>query len=748
MANYLYRLGRWSVRRRRTVLAVWLAALALMIVGAFTLSGETTDAFEMPGTESQEAIDRLAVEMPGAGGAEARLVFQAPAGSTLDDPAYAAAIDEALAAISEAPDVVNVSNPFESEMLSADRTIGLGSITFGPPADDLPAESKQAVQTILDGVRATGLTLEVGGDALVVEPGQSLAELIGLGVAIIVLLFTFGSVIAAGLPIITALIGVGIGLMGITTATGFIDMSSTAPTLAIMLGLAVGIDYALFIVTRHRQLMATGLSPEDSAARATGTAGSAVVFAGATVVIALAGLFVVGIPFLTIMGLAAAATVTGAVLIALTLVPALLGFAGTNLDRFRMPGMRMHSGLGTQPDALGLMWGRFVVRRARWVLAVAVAAVAIVSIPAFSIEMGLPDDGTKATATTERRAYDLLGEAFGPGFNGPLILSIDVTEAADPDAAATAISDTVAGLDNVEEVSGYRFSESGNIAVLRVIPGSGPSDSATATLVHDIRDALDPVEADTGATASVTGAAAVNIDITDNLVRALPVYGLLVVGLALVLLTMVFRSILVPIKATVGFLLSCGVSFGATVALFQWGWLSGLMGIDETGPILSILPILLLGILFGLAMDYEVFLVSRIREDYIHGGNARDAIIQGTRHSSRVIVAAGLIMISVFGAFLLAPESSIKMIGWALAIGVFADAFIVRMTIVPAVLALLGDRAWRLPRWLDRIIPNVDIEGASLAAMLECERPRGQSVQHPRPASDVAPTRHATEESL
>lgn len=739
MAKYLYWIGRWSVRRRRVVLLGWLAVLVLSVVAGLTLSGETTDAFELPGTESQIAIDRLAEEMPGAGGASARVVLEAPAGSTLSDPVYAAAITEMVDAVSVAPEVAGASNPIESGAMSADETIGLASVSFTVPAEDLSEASKDRVETALGMVRDAGLTVEVGGDALAVEHGSSAGELIGLAVAIVVLLFTFGSVVAAGLPIVTALIGVGIGIMGITAASGFLDMSSTAPTLAIMLGLAVGIDYALFITTRHRQLMATGLSPGESAAQATGTAGSAVVFAGATVVIALLGLFVVGIPFLTVMGVAAALTVAGSVLISITLVPALLGFAGYSIDRFRVPGTRVHSGLGTGRDSMGLRWGRFVVRRARPVLAVALVAVGIISIPALSIEMGLPDDGTKSTDTTERRAFDLLAEAFGPGFNGPLILAVDVTDASNPEAAVATISDEVANLDNVQSVSEARFSESGSFVVLSVTPGTGPADAATAGLVDDIRETTPRLADETGAVTSVTGSAAVNIDITNSLASALPIYALLVVGLALVLLTMVFRSILVPIKAVIGFLLSVGVAFGATVALFQWGWLSDLLGVDQTGPIVSILPILLLGILFGLAMDYEVFLVSRIREDYIHNRDARDGVVQGLRHSSRVIVAAGLIMISVFAAFVLAPSVSTKMIGWALAVGVLADAFIVRMTIVPAVLALLGDRAWHLPAWLDRLIPDIDIEGEHLAAYL-AEHDHAAAPETPTPQPAVAMT--------
>ena len=718
MAHYLYRLGKWAARRRRLVLGTWLAVLVLAVVGATTLSGETSDVFELPGTESQQAIDQLADKLPGAGGATARVVLQAPEGATLQDAEMVTAVEATVAALRDAPEVVNVTDPMEGG-ISADGTIAYANVTYVDPAAELSDATKEGLEAAPQPAIDAGMTVEFGGDALAEQPHAGSAEVIGLLVAIVVLLFTFGSVVAAGLPILTALIGVGIGIAGITTATGFMDMSSTAPTLAIMLGLAVGIDYALFIVTRHRQLLATGLSPEESAARAVGTAGSAVVFAGATVVIALLGLFVVGIPFLTVMGVAAAATVAVCVLIAITLLPALLGFAGRTIDRFRVPGVRVHSGLGSGRDAMGLRWGRFVTRRAGVVLVVGLAIVGLFVAPALDIEMGLLDDGAVSTELTQRRAYDLLAEGFGPGFNGPLIVSVDTSDAGDPAAAVEAVAAAVTPLDHVAAVAPSGSSEDGTLSIVSVIPTTGPSEPATATLVDDIREATASVESDTGA--------ALNIDITNKLASALPVYALVVVGLALVLLTMVFRSILVPIKAALGFLLSVIVSFGATVAVFQWGWLKDAIGLEQTGPIISILPILLLGILFGLAMDYEVFLVSRIREDYVHGGDAKDAVVQGVRHSSRVIVAAGLIMVAVFAAFILSGDSTIKMIGFALATGVFADAFIVRMAIVPAVLSLLGDRAWKLPKWLDRIIPNVDIEGETLTEHLD-EQPESELV--------------------
>ena len=720
MAQYLYRLGRFAARRRRTVLLVWLAALVLAVVGASTLSGSTDDSFSIPGTESQKALDLLDREMPGAGGASARVVFAAPDGTTLTDGSAQQAITASIAELSDAPSVLAVSDPFAPGSISADGTIAYATVNYAEPAEDLSDAATEALTAAPDPAREAGLQVEFGGDALGTPEHSSSSEAIGIAVAIVVLLITFGSLIAAGLPILTAVFGVGIGISLITAATGFFSMSSTAPTLAIMLGLAVGIDYALFIVTRVRQLLGDGLSAEEAIARAIATSGSAVVFAGLTVVIALVGLTVVGIPFLTVMGLCAAVTVVVAVLIAITLLPSLLAFAGTSIDRFKVPGLKVHKGLGSDKDALGLRWGRFISRRPAAVLVAVVAGVVLLSVPATSLEMGLPSDGSKSSETTQRRAYDLLAEGMGAGFNGPLIVLVDARDSADPTVAATEVERRLGALDDVAAVSPTMFGEAGTIGVLSVIPSSSPTSSETVDLVHAIRDSVDGTE---DADVSVTGTTAIGIDVSEKLASALPTYILVVVGLALVLLLLAFRSILVPIKAVVGFLLTVAASFGAVVAVFQWGWLKDLFGLDTTGPIISFLPILLIGVLFGLAMDYEVFLVSRIREDYVHSGDARTAVVEGVQHSSRVIVAAGLIMIAVFAAFILGDDPTTKMIGFGLAIGVAIDAFLIRMTFVPAVLTLLGTRAWTLPRWLDRALPDLDIEGARLTTVDDTPSP-------------------------
>jgi putative drug exporter of the RND superfamily len=481
-----------------------------------------------------------------------------------------------------------------------------------------------------------------------------------------------------------------------------------------MVGLAVGIDYALFISMRHKQNLADGMSPKESAAMAVGTAGSAVVFAGATVMIALAGLTVVGISFLTTMGLVAAGMVGVAVLVALTLVPALLGFAGARFSRWPVPGMRTRQAKLAVNESAGSKWATLVTKRPAAFLVASVIGLGLLAVPALDLELGLPDEGNLNSETTQRQAYDLLADGFGPGFNGPLTVVVDAADSGNAEQAAAVTSEAIAGLDDVAMVGPAALNAEGDTAIVTVFPDSGPADTDTKDLVGAIRELQDSITSETGAEAYVTGNTALGIDISSKLTGALPLFLLVVVGLSLILLTLAFRSILVPLKATAGFLLSLAATFGALVAVFQWGWLAELIGVQSTGPIISFLPILLVGLLFGLAMDYEVFLVSRMREDYVHGATPQESIVGGFRHGARVVTAAALIMAAVFAGFILGDDATIKSIGFALAFGVLIDAFVVRMTIVPAVMMLLGRRAWWLPAWLDKAMPDVDIEGAKL----------------------------------
>ncbi|NHC15415.1 MMPL family transporter [Motilibacter deserti] len=712
MATYLYRLGRFAFRRRRLVAALWLALLLAAGAGAATLSGPTSNAFSIPGTESSRALDVIEDKLGSAGDvATARVVFRANEDLQAAEPK--SAVEAAVAALAQAPQVASVADPYQAGTVSQDGRTAYATVTYSVGAGDVTHEAKEALFAAGDSAKSAGLEVEYGGDATQEASHSGATEVMGVLVAAVVLAITFGSLVAAGLPLLTAVVGVGLGLCGVQIATGFFGLSSSTSALALMLGLAVGIDYALFILTRYRAELANGHDGEEAAGRAVGTAGSAVVFAGLTVVIALGALFVVGIPFLTAMGVAAAGTVAAAVVIALTLLPAVLGFAGGKVLPKRA---RAKHEAGHVP--FGETWGRAVVKARGPVLALAVVGLGVVALPLTDLRMALPDDSTAAPESTQRKAYDQLSAGFGAGFNGPLVLVVEAP-AGQATAAAQQAKTGLAQLEDVVAVTDPAANPADDTALMTLVPGSGPSSEATQDLVQDIRDRATALTGSADAELMVTGTTALNIDVSQKLNDALIPYLAVVVGLAFLLLMLVFRSILVPLKATLGFLLSVAATFGAVVAVFQWGWLSGVFGIETTGPIVSLMPILLIGILFGLAMDYEVFLVAGMHEAYAHGARPDAAVVAGMRNGSRVVTAAALIMISVFFGFLLADDAIIKSLGFAFAAGVAIDAFVVRMTIVPAVLSLLGDKAWWLPRWLDRALPNVDVEGAKLAEQLQ-----------------------------
>ncbi|MGY0067915.1 MMPL family transporter [Streptomyces sp. QTS137] len=732
MATLLYRLGRFAFRRRHFVALFWVALLALAGAGAAGAPVAGNSSFSIPGTEAQKAFDVLEERFPGssADGATARVVFKAPAGEKMTDAGHRATVQDTVEELADGSEVARVTDPYAGGGVSKDGTVAYASVTYQVSGMELAESSRDSLESSAEGARDTGLTVEIGGDALQAVPATGAAEIIGIGVAAVVLVITFGSLVAAGLPLLTALIGVGIGIASITALASTLELGSTTSILAMMIGLAVGIDYALFIVSRYRAELAEGREREEAAGRAVGTAGSAVVFAGLTVVIALVGLSVVNIPMLTKMGIAAAGTVAIAVLIALTMVPALLGYAGRRVRAVGEKGKPR--GRGNENEAeekkpqeqaqrpnLGTRWASFVVRRPVAVLLLGVVGLGAAAIPASSLELGLPDDGSQPTSTTQRRAYDLLSEGFGPGFNGPLVVVVDAKDSDDPDAVFRRTGDDIKALEGAVSVSPAAPNKAGDTATITVVPDSKPSSVATEDLVHDIRDAGADVRADTEADVLVTGATAMNIDVSQKLNDALLPYLTLVVGLAFLLLIVVFRSILVPLKAALGFLLSVMAALGAVVAVFQWGWLSGLMGVEETGPVMSMMPIFMVGVVFGLAMDYEVFLVTRMREAYVHGEKPGQAVVTGFRHGARVVSAAAVIMMAVFAGFIGSSEAMVKMIGFGLAVAVFFDAFVVRMAIVPAVLALLGRKAWWLPKWLDRVLPNVDVEGEGLRTEAE-----------------------------
>lgn len=726
MASLLYRLGRAAFTHRRIVVSVWVLVLAVLGGSALAFGGSTSSSITIPGTEAQRALDQLQREFPQAGGATGTIVVRAPAGQSITSMAARTAVLATTKQAAGLPGAVGAIDPYSSKAISQDGRYGLITVSYRQQATDITASERTAYQSVGSAAKSAGLTVAPGGEVLQAQAAVGSTEGIGVVVALIALIVTFGSLVAAGMTMLNALIGVGAGYAGITVLSAFIDLNSTAPILALMLGLAVGIDYSLFISNRFRQHLLEGDDPREAAARAVATAGSAVVFAGATVIVALAGLSVVGIPFLAAMGLAAAATVAIAVLVAITLLPAILGFAGRRMLPRKQ---RSSAAPARHRRTLGFRWAAVVTRFRMPVIVGVLVVLGVLSIPVTSMRLALPDDGTAPTGSAQRVSYDLISQGFGPGFNGRLEAVVSSGSAAVTARTAATAAKSLAATSDVAAVAGVTTSPSKTTAIITVIPKSGPSSAATQTLVGDVRDRLRPLASSSGAEISLTGQTAIGVDVSAKLTKALPVYLLLVVGLSIVLLLLVFRSILVPIKAALGFLLTTGATFGITVAVFQWGWLRSLIGLSSAGPLVSFLPILMIGILFGLAMDYEVFLVSRMREDFVHGADAHEATRSGVGHGARVVVTAAIIMFSVFSGFVIVQDPTVKSIGFALAIGVAIDAFVVRLTLVPAVMSLLGSSAWSLPRWLDRALPSVDIEGASLP---------------PRPTVERAPATPAT----
>jgi putative drug exporter of the RND superfamily len=747
MATFLHRLGRGSARHRFVVAFAWLLVLIAAGVGAGTLAGKTINTFKIPGQESTTALDLIGQRFgSAANGATAQVVFQAPAREKITDPASAAKVAAAVDELKSLPGVAAATNPLDPKqpVVSRDQRAAYSTVTYKVQAPDITDAERQALLTAVDHARTAGLITEVSGQATIAKSDVGgPAEGIGVVVALIVLAITYGSLVAAGMNLLTAIVGVGIGAAGITTLTGFVDLQSTTPILAIMLGLAVGIDYALFIFTRARQELLKGHTVVDAAAMAVGTAGSAVVTAGITVVIALAGLTVAGIPFLTEMGLAAAATVVVAVLVAITLVPAVLGIIGMRvLPRRKRPGAEgsaapaqprhaaRHASAvtadGRHERGFFNTWARVVTRRRVPSLLLAVIALGVIAIPVMKMQTTL--DRPSAPGTTQARATQILTQHFGEGFGNPLLILVDGTGATQ---RAATITQQAATLPGVIYAAGPRPNADGSAALVTVIPSSAADDQATVDLVHELRGRFSTTAAG-GPHVYVTGTTAVGIDVSQKLNEALPIYLVLVVGLALVLLILVFRSILVPFTGVVGFLLTIGSSLGATTAVFQWGWLKEVVRSNTTGPLLSLAPIIIVGILFGLAMDYQVFLVSRMHEAHAHGEAPRDAIVSGFRNAAPVVVAAASIMFAVFAGFIPSGDDTIKPIAFALAIGILFDAVVVRMIAMPAALALMGRAAWWLPRWL-RWLPTLDVEGAALE-----RTPQTRSAREREPVSSNA----------
>ena len=774
MSTLLARVARFAFHRAWLVIAVWLVLLVAVIVPVAINGITITSDTSISGTESQDVLDRVA-DLSDATGGQASIVFTVPAGERVDTEARVAAVLGAVGAVYEVEHVVDArpgleaqaqeqqrqiaeaiaalpaemqaaalqqaqtemaarlqaqvaqlgygplmvdGAPLASVLVAATGDIALFQFQFDDQLTSLPAGTTEAVVAAAmnaDGVeQLTVLPTNFLNDVLA---GLSVGagEVIGVSVAAIVLVLALGSLIAAGLPLLTALVGVGFGVAGSLAFSVLVPMNSITPVLGLMIGLAVGIDYALFIVNRQRRLILDeGLSAADATVRAAGTAGSAVFFAGLTVIIALTALTAINISLLNLMAIVAAVTVTSAVLVALTLLPALLGLIGERIVSAKARAAHQAKGSGNHPIATA--WSGFVTRF-RWPVVVGVVAIlGVVAIPAAGMSLGMPDGGTANADTAGRQSYDAISEGFGAGFNGPLLIVAETEDAtALEDAQVALLTAGLAEVEGIEVVSQIGASEDGDVVILTAIPSTGPSDEATADLVNRLRDPALLAAADNGVVLGVTGQAAVNIDMADKLADVLPIYIVIIVGLSILILLLVFRSILVPVIATAGFVLSILATLGVTTLVFQHGWAKELFGFDTVSPVMPFIPIIATGILYGLAMDYQVFLGSAMREAYRNGETAVGAVRRGFAISSRVVVAAALIMGSVFSGFVFTDEVMIKQIGFALAVGVLIDAFLIRMTLVPALMAILGRGVWWLPTWLDRVLPDLDIEGHRLA---------------------------------
>ncbi|XYQ02084.1 MMPL family transporter [Bacillus safensis] len=713
MAKFLYNLGNFAFTKPKRMLIGWLLILVAVVAATIGTGVSFNGDMSIPGTKSEKAMDLLEKKFP-AGDDEGtiRLIFKAPKDETLEAKKVKHKINETIKEIKKDKAVKQVTDLYETFTISKDKKIGYADITYRVKADKVKESSKEKVLNSIKISKDAGIQTELGGSVTFseIEVG-GISEIIGIIFAFLILAFTFASLLVAGLPILTAVIGLVIGVMVILITSNFVDMSAFSLTLAVMIGLAVGIDYALFIISRYRQLLAEGYNLNEAAARAVGTAGSAVLFAGVTVIVALCGLVLVDIPFLGIMGLVGAFMVLSVMLVSLTIVPAILGLLGDKVSPSRKN--KLFSKLQPKKEKKTMGWGRFIQKHPGKIMLGVILLTGLISWPALHMELGLPDNGMKGKETTERKGYDLLAEGFGKGFNGPLVVIIDASQA-DKTMKSKSIeksSKLLEKMDGIKHITPAIPDPSGEYAMLTILPRSGPEDKETKQLVKDIRN----VSSVTDTKFLVTGSTAVNIDISDRLSEALPKFAGVIIGFAFVLMILVFRSFLVPLKAVLGFLMTLTATLGFAVFVLQDGHLAPLFGIPAAGPLLNFMPVLVTGILFGLAMDYEVFLVSRMREEFLLSHDAKKSVISGLQHSGRVVTAAGLIMIFVFASFIFAQDLIIKTMGLTLAFGVLFDAFVIRMTFIPACMMLLGRANWYLPKWLARLLPHIDIEGESIA---------------------------------
>ena len=728
------RLTRFCIDHRRFVILGWIAVAIAALALSSAVGSRYATNFSLPGTESQRAADLLKRDFPAQAGDSDQIVFAAKQGK-VSDPAVRARITPMLASVAKLPHVTGVVSPYAAagaRAVSADGRIAFATVNFDQRANELPKDAVNRVISVARGAGSSAVQVELGGQAIqqVQEPPLGAATAIGIVAAIVVLLLTFGSFVAMGMPILTALIGLGTGVGLIGLASQAIDMPFFSTELAVMIGLGVGIDYALFIVTRFRENARAGMDVREATIAAMDTAGRAVLFAGLTVIIALLGMFALGISFLYGVAVSSALAVLLVMLASLTVLPALISKFGTRVARpSRRARRRAEAGVPAPTGPTGwARWAGWVTRRP-WVgVTVGLGIMLLLTVPALSMNLGSSDAGNDPTSLTTRRAYDLLAEGFGKGANGPLVVAAQLSKAGDK-AAQAQIGAALRTTPDVAAVAAPRVAPNGQTLVYTVYPRSAPQDQATTDMVQNLRDnRLPPVERATGATVLVGGANGAQIDVTHALSSKLPLFIGVVVLLSALLLFIVFRSVVIPLQAAAMNLLSIGASLGVVVAIFQWGWLADLVGIQK-GPIDSFIPVMVFAIVFGLSMDYEVFLVSRIHEVWTKRRDASRAVVEGLASTGRVITAAATIMVCVFLSFVLGDVRAVKLFGLSLAAAVFLDAFVVRSLLLPAVLQLLGRATWWLPDWLERRLPHLAIEPGEAPAP-----PRDEPPREPEPA--------------
>ncbi len=694
----------WYVLAGGLIVVAGFVALYVMAGGSYTTS------FEIPGADSQRAVDLLEERFPQTAGDPARIVLHAPAG--LREPEVESRVQSLLADLEELPEVVSVSSPYEQpEGISLDGSIAWFDVLYADEAHGLERSSLDALVDLRNEYSSPDFQVELGGpigeEAAEGEFGLGGSEMIGLAAAVVILLVAFGSVVAMGLPIAMALPAVASGILLLGVGASFLDIPDFTTEFAAMIGIGVGIDYALLIVTRYREGVARGLSVEDAIARASATAGRSVLFAGSTVVIALLGLWLVGVPLLAYLATGAALVVALSVVVAVIVLPAILKLGAAWIDRWRLPL------LAVAPDqsesGFGYRLSRLIQRAPVPALTLSLGALLVLAIPVLHMDVGVADAGNNPVSVTSRRAYDLLSEGFGPGFNGPILVAVRIDGGGAIDTIE-ALPSSLQDIEGVASVLPANFNEARSAATITVIPKTAPQSQQTEELVDRLRHVVPQAIEGTQAQAFVGGSTAAFIDMAQKMTSSMPLFFTAVVGLSFLLLMAVFRSVLVPLKAAAMNLLSVGAAYGVLVAVFQWGWFGGVFGVDRGAPIESHLPIVLFAILFGLSMDYEVFLISRIREEYLKTGDSAEAVARGLSATTRVISAAAAIMVAVFLSFTLSEEREIKQAGLGLAAAVFLDATLVRLILVPSLMQLLGDANWWFPRWLDRLIPKISID--------------------------------------